>query len=135
MPAETLVDLLDLYTHHRNSTLVGPENPLDTFIQIRITLNQESTAQQYARYTEWHETSPRDGAAPSSGGKAGGTPGNANGTAVTSTTGSPATPSSAPGKVDRDGTLRFMLDRQRAREERDVIDKFFRIEEEEVYVY
>lgn len=134
MPPETLVDLLDLYTHYRTNTLVGPEYPLDTFIQIRITLNQESTAQEYARYTEWHETSPRDAAVPNTK-KPNGTPGNTNGTAATSTTVSPQTPSSAPGKVDRDGTLRFMLDPQRAREEKNIVDRFFKVEEEEVYVY
>ncbi|ORY11036.1 cyclin-like protein [Clohesyomyces aquaticus] len=49
---ETLLDLLDLYTHHRPLTAIGPLYSLETFISIRITLNQESTSSTLPRYTE-----------------------------------------------------------------------------------
>ena len=31
MVMETLLDLLELYTHHRSQTMIGPEFPVDTF--------------------------------------------------------------------------------------------------------
>src|SRR5882757_9977047 len=42
MVMETLLDLLELYTHHRTSTVVGPELPVDTFLEVRIPLNLEA---------------------------------------------------------------------------------------------
>ncbi|KAL1305349.1 hypothetical protein AAFC00_002245 [Neodothiora populina] len=50
---ETVLDLLDLYTHHPKLTVVGTEYPIDSFINTRITLNKESTSAHHARYTEW----------------------------------------------------------------------------------
>ncbi|KAK1024253.1 RNA polymerase II C-terminal domain kinase beta subunit, partial [Friedmanniomyces endolithicus] len=38
---ETLLDLLDLYTHHTSSTIVGTKYSLDDFLRIRLALNKE----------------------------------------------------------------------------------------------
>lgn len=63
---ETLFDLLELYTHNRNSTTVGPHFPPDRFLTVRIPLNKEAEAQRLPRYTHWVEDSrdskPTDGA-------------------------------------------------------------------------
>ncbi|OMP82107.1 CTD kinase subunit beta [Diplodia seriata] len=50
---ETMLDLLDLYTHHRNTSLIGPHHPLDTYINVRIALNQESKDARLPRYTQY----------------------------------------------------------------------------------
>ncbi|KAK4692352.1 CTD kinase subunit beta, partial [Lecanoromycetidae sp. Uapishka_2] len=83
---ETLLDLLDLYTHHQNSTLVGPQHALETFIGIRIALNQEASTKGATK----------------------------------------------PGL--KEGTVRFMLDPQRAAEEEKTVAEFFKVEEEEYEV-
>jgi CTD kinase subunit beta len=56
---ETLLDLLDLYMHHRSSTSIGPLYTLETFLNIRIGLNNEATAASLPRYTLYSsDTSP-----------------------------------------------------------------------------
>lgn len=52
IPTETLFDLLDLYTEHRTATIVGRDHDLNTFLDIRIVLNSEVSANQYPRYTQ-----------------------------------------------------------------------------------
>lgn len=110
---ETLMDLLELYTHHRQHTTVGPEFTLETYIQTRIGLNSESNAASLPRFTAFKAvkngmptpTSPADARLP--GGQGGtGTRGQA-------------------------GTVRFMLNPARAREEKDEVEKYFKVEEEE----
>lgn len=128
-------DLLDLYTHHRSATIVGPDYALDVFIQIRISLNQESSAKSLPRYTMWSES----GAA-SPGDHAGQPNGNINGAIVTPTSISPQSPAraGAPGEKGKDGTVRFMLDPGRAKEEKRAVKEYFRPEEKEwveEYVY
>lgn len=54
---ETLLDLLELYTHHRTSTAIGSDFPVDTFLEVRIPLNLESEDKRIPRYTAWVETS------------------------------------------------------------------------------
>ncbi|KAI9816327.1 MAG: RNA polymerase II C-terminal domain kinase beta subunit [Phylliscum demangeonii] len=49
---ETLLDILDLYTHHRNYGSVAQRHPLDAFLAIRIQLNHEADARHYPRYTQ-----------------------------------------------------------------------------------
>lgn len=120
---ETLVDVLDLYTHHRMSTLVGPEYPLEAFIDIRIGLNRESSDNKYPRYTEWIEANDIKST----------TNGNSNGHI------SPQSPSRGTvGERGKDGTIRFMLDPARARDEKSCVKEFFeppREVEETEYVY
>ncbi len=135
---ETLLDLLDLYTHHRAATIVGLEHPLERFIDIRITLNQEASAQKYPRYTPW--TKKRTIA---NGVKT------ANGTKdlkdsrddskdrksppAMGTSSAPGAKSRV-GERGRDGTVRFMLDPERARDEKNLVAEYFKVEEEEYEV-
>jgi CTD kinase subunit beta len=129
---ETLLDLLDLYTHHRQATSVGPLYPLETFLDIRIALNQEAATANMPRYalyaSESSSASPTNGARP----------------APTSPLTAPATPQTsspgvshtapAPGSRGHDATVRFMLDAARARDEHAQVDHYYRVEEEEYEV-
>jgi len=139
---EALLDLLDLYTHHRGSTSVGPLYSLETFINIRITLNQEASAAHIPRYANYASAllAP-DVHAPSNGTKF------RNGfdstspltpaTPVTPGTISPGTaqpPKSAIGIRGQNGTVRFMLDAKRAQDERREVDRYRKAEEEEYEV-
>jgi CTD kinase subunit beta len=155
---ETMMDLLELYTHHRASTIVGQDHAVDVFIAIRITLNQESTAEKYPRFTNMRsrKSATNGSAKPSNGAvsrtlkntispisprdplPAGGGSGKANGT--TPAGGNSATNDLSPGSAVRnragfrEGTVRFMLDGERARREKKVVEAYFRGEEEEVEV-
>ena len=144
--AETLLDLLDLYTHHRAFTVVGQEHAIQTFIDIRITLNQEALANKYLRHT--NSSTKKKSVA--NGNKA------INGTKdVKPATKSPTSPRdstapkgsrSPPSSVQvtatgakiksglKDGTVRFMLDPERARDEKGTVAMYFKIEEEEYEV-
>ncbi|KAH0565352.1 hypothetical protein GP486_001253 [Trichoglossum hirsutum] len=135
---ETLLDLLDLYTHHRASTIVGQNYSLDTFIGIRITLNPEMSANGYPRYTEWVEEKKPLG----NGTKASpATPDrditgeNREGSNRRRKQSPPMRPTSAsesrgrPGERGRDGTVRFMLDPERARREKAAVADYFKVEE------
>lgn len=136
---ETLLDLLDLYTHHRASTIVGQDHALETFISIRITLNQEASANQYPRHFQIHKKKTI-----TNGAKA------ANGL-IDSTAKKPVTPTTSPRDESlrditsptanggskpglKEGTVRFMLNSQRARDEKNAVAAFFNVEEEEYEV-
>ncbi|KAF2870788.1 cyclin-like protein [Massariosphaeria phaeospora] len=135
---ETLLDLLDLYIHHRASTTVGPLYSLETFLNIRITLNQEASAAKIPRFTLYASDSGAGSQGTSNGAKA------RNGidptsplTPATPGTVSPGTvqaPTSAIGIRGQNGTVRFMLDAARARDERSEVDKYHKNEEEEYEV-
>ncbi|KAI4133580.1 MAG: hypothetical protein LQ338_000092 [Usnochroma carphineum] len=142
---ETLLDLLDLYTHHRASTIVGQDHSLEKFISIRIALNQEASAQHLARFTQSERnkaltngttsngvkekkdpkglTSPRDVASPKD-------IKSPQPIGLTSVTGTPV--QGKPGL--KDGTVRFMLDPERARDEKHTVAEFFKMDEEEYEV-
>lgn len=49
---ETLFHLLDLYTQHRSTTIVGCGHNLDTFLGIHIILNLEKSANKYPLYAQ-----------------------------------------------------------------------------------
>lgn len=135
---ETLLDLLDLYTHHRSLTAVGPLYTLEAFIDVRIGLNQEASAAKISRYALYaSDTNPdtqqstnglktRNGIDPTSP-LTPATPG-------TVSPGNAQPPTSAIGVRGQNGTVRFMLDAARARDERVEVDKFHKIEEEEYQV-
>ncbi|KAL8811393.1 MAG: hypothetical protein Q9200_001827 [Gallowayella weberi] len=139
---ETLLDLLDLYTHHRPSTIVGQDHALEKFISIRIALNQEASAEKLPRFAQSNRkqamsngtatngvkdkkdpkglTSPRSIASPKdvlSPQPIG----------LTSVTGTPV--QGKPGL--KEGTVRFMLDPERARDEKHTVSEFFKMDEEE----
>jgi len=153
MVMETMLDLLELYTHHRTSTAVGPDFPVDTFLTVRIPLNVESEEKKISRYTEWVDD-------PDGSGSGGGRGGVNNGNGVRATNGShnrsrsssknvspkdvtsPSTnassvstaPTSVPGGAGalrqrmgergREGTVRFILNPGREREERSIVELF-----------
>jgi len=54
--AETLLDLLELYTNYRNQTEIGPQFTIDAFLSARIPLNEELSARGLPRFTEWRRT-------------------------------------------------------------------------------
>ncbi|PSK36143.1 CTD kinase subunit beta [Elsinoe australis] len=145
---ESLLDLLELYTHSRSSTTVGLEHHMDKFIAVRITLNKEATAGDLPRFTEWVEDTNLS--APKSNGTT------TNGTKPSPN--SPATPLNAPSTVQqspaqpdsaataspnigpptrnrqaeqRNGTVRYMLDAQRAQDEKETVASYFKEEWEE----
>ncbi|KAI9816241.1 MAG: RNA polymerase II C-terminal domain kinase beta subunit [Pycnora praestabilis] len=138
---ETLLDLLDLYTHHRASTIVGQEHPLDTFIAIRITLNNEASKNKYPRYTGWIRKKPMtNGTKASNGTKDMKEPRESRDEHKSPPTPPPIGPISTNGARSRvgergkDGTVRFMLDAERARLEKDTVAEYFKVEEEEYEV-
>jgi CTD kinase subunit beta len=106
---------------------VGPSFPVDKFLTIRIPLNQEVDAKKLPRYTNWRNGEPtngsRDGKAPD--------PKNA-------PIPNPLTPISAIGEKPkpggRDGTVRFMLDPERAENEKAIVSEYFKTEMEEYEV-
>ena len=136
---ETLLDLLDLYTHHRASTIVGQDHALETFISIRIDLNQEASANKYPRYFQSHKKkSTTNGTKVANG-------------IVDSKAKKPVTPITSPREEPlrditsptanggskpglKEGTVRFMLNPQRARDEKNAVAEFFKVEEEEYEV-
>ncbi|XPS78603.1 Beta-glucosidase [Ascochyta lentis] len=141
---ETLLDLLDLYTHHRSSTSIGPLYPLETFINIRITLNTEASHLSLPRYTLYASEAPTSSTVASTPKAAtnGSKPQPRNGIDTTSpnTPDTPGTispgqpPASAIGVRGQNGTVRFMLDAARARDEAVQVDKYHKVEEEEYEV-
>ncbi len=146
MVMETLLDLLEMYTHHRSQSVIGPEFPVDRFLEVRIPLNQESEERKIPRFTAWEETegqeangvngttangsksknvSPRDVTTPRRTGS------------TTSASGVAAGESRAPGGAaagvrqrvgerGREGTVRFILNPDRERDEKAVVDSFSR---------
>lgn len=134
--AENMLDLLDLYTHHRTSTIVGQRYSLEAFIAIRITLNQEASAENFARYTMGKKKKNEDenGATATNGiqyprAKNEDTPMTSPQDDLTKDITSPTTGASKLGS--KEGTVRFMLNPQRAKDEKDAVAEYFKFEEEE----
>lgn len=126
-----MLDLLELYTHFRNNTTVGPDFPVDVFLEVRIPLNQEMDAKQLPRFTEWKDHKAiTNGASKASNGTRPSpkdSPHNA----------SPPRPSVANGsrgrigERGRDGTVRFMLNPEREQDEKAIVAEYFKPAEEE----
>ncbi len=138
MVTETLLDLLDLYTHHRAVTIVGLEHALERFIEVRITLNQEASAHRYPRYTQWIKKRPAaNGVRPANGTKDSKDARDESKDRKSPPTMVPASATGARSRVGergRDGTVRFMLDGERARDEKNLVAEYFKVEEEEYEV-
>lgn len=138
---EVMLDLLDLYTHFQSKTLVGPYHAIDTFIKIRIALNQEATQKQFPRYSEWkdpktngygkHILTPKTPATPTSP---------ADGRAINQNTAHPSPGASSGsgrqgvGARGQDGTVRFMLEGAQAKEEKAAVAQYFDVEMEDYEV-
>jgi CTD kinase subunit beta len=137
---ETVLDLLDLYTHFHKSSIVGQSYNIDLFIQIRIKFNQEvEQTPGLSRYTEYYESTKTNGVkANIKTPKTPITP--ASPSEVRTNGASPATlsPRSSGsrgiGARGQDGTVRFMLDAEQARQEREAVNEYQRIEYEEYEV-
>jgi CTD kinase subunit beta len=134
---ETLLDLLDLYTHHRSATSVGPLYTLEHFINIRIGLNQEASAANIPRYSQYASESVSGDSTTNGSKSRNGIDPTSPLTPATPGTLSPGTdqaPKSAIGIRGQNGTVRFMLDAARAQDERAEVEKFHKVEEEEYEV-
>lgn len=142
---ETLLDLLDLYTHYKSSTVVGQDHALEHFISIRITLNQEASANQYPRYTQGPRRQVTNGTKATNGTT------KHKGPKDSRSLSSPLDDQTKDLRVQssmglingltshgkhgvKDGTVRFMLDPERARGEKQTVAEFFKVEEEEYEV-
>ncbi|KAH0166238.1 cyclin, partial [Aureobasidium melanogenum] len=138
---ETLLDLLDLFTHHRHATIVGNQFSIDNYIAVRIILNKEATALNLPRYTETIDAPKSDlnGAAngaskhspvsPALPGATNQSPNSPPAMGPTSATGA----RSRVGERGKDGTVRFMLSAERARGEKEAVAKYFAADEYETY--
>ena len=133
---ETLLDLLDLYTNHRASTIVGQDHSLETFLAIRIALNREASANNYPRYTNnprkkslTNSVKPTNGISDTDDSKSPISP--RDGHQKDGRPPSAMAPTTALGNKGRaglrDGTVRFMLDAERAREEKTIVAPYFSV--------
>ncbi|SMY21789.1 unnamed protein product [Zymoseptoria tritici ST99CH_1A5] len=133
---ETLLDALDLYTHHTGATILGPKYSLDDLIRIRLAFNKECSESNLPRHTSIQPpTSPEN----TNGGPAS-TLRVANGHPTPVSPPQPDTlqptqqPASGPFQPEPEGggTLRFMLNPQRAVDERAEVSRYH-VEEWEEY--
>ncbi|KAE8452589.1 hypothetical protein EG329_013848 [Mollisiaceae sp. DMI_Dod_QoI] len=142
---ETILDLLDLYTHFQKSSIVGPGHSMDKFIQLKIKVNQEAgEGQPLNRFTEYYEPpktngiksnikTPKTPVTPASpadvrpNGKDGASP-------ATLSPRSSGSGRRGIGARGQDGTVRFMLDAEQAKQEKDITSKYFKEEYEEYEV-
>ena len=140
---ETVVDLLDLYTHFQKSSIVGTQYPLDTFIQLRIKLNQEMDAAGISRYSEMLEPAKNGIKSNVKTPKTPITPASPAETRINNRdVNSPATLSPRSSSSGRrgitmrgqDSTIRFMQDAAKVKQEREIVSEYFKMEEEEYEV-
>jgi CTD kinase subunit beta len=141
---ETILDLLEHYTHFQKSSAIGSSYPIDTFINTRIRINKELEHEfELARYTEQHEAPKINGKLNIKTPKTPITPASPsdlriNGKDVASpATVSPRSGSSGKrgtGARGQEGTVRFMLDGEEAKKEKAAVDEYFKVEYEEYEV-
>lgn len=137
---ETVLDLLDLYTHFQKSSDVGQRYNIELFIQIRIKVNQEVEQtpglSRYTEYIEYMKTNgfktnvktPKTPITPAS-------PSDVRANGASPATLSPRSSGSRGiGPRGQDGTVRFMLDVDQAKQEREVVNEYHRVEYEEYEV-
>ncbi|KAL9114458.1 MAG: hypothetical protein Q9227_001539 [Pyrenula ochraceoflavens] len=158
---ETILDLLELYTHHRTLTLVGPSFTIEAFLEARIPLNNELSSSHLPRFTESSQSShPSNGVltngtatatANSSSSMTSPTENNnnnnnnntnqnssgTNGNVDSSPSAqmNPTMPNGRRARIgEKDFTVRFMLNPEREAEEKSIVREFFKEEMEEVEV-
>ena len=142
---ETLLDLLDLYTHFQKSTIVGPSHNIEKFINVKIKLNQEMEEDaSLSRYTAYYESPKTNGSksniktpkTPITPASPSETRANGRDAASPATLSPRSSGSSRRGTGTRvqDGTVRFMLDAEQAKREKETVDKYFKPEYEEYEV-
>ncbi|KAH8164826.1 hypothetical protein CIB48_g3416 [Xylaria polymorpha] len=119
--AEVMLDVLDLYTDHYRSTLLGQEINPQTFIDVKIKVNQQIETAQFPRYHNFCAECAREGfPSPSS-----------TGSAI-----SPASPAGTNstnmrGSKGHEGTFRFIFDAEEVRRERAAYEQHTKDEWEE----
>jgi CTD kinase subunit beta len=128
---ETLLDLLELYTHYQKLTVAGPDFSVDAFLNVRIPLNDELNEKNLPRYTTYIDRrlqTSSNGTAKTNGVDAkpkhqvspqNGTPSDRDGNTVNGNGVKPRV-----GERGRDGTIRFMLNPDREQEEKKVVDEY-----------
>ncbi|KAL5047021.1 hypothetical protein BDW71DRAFT_197086 [Aspergillus fruticulosus] len=135
---ETLLDLLELYTHNRSATSVGPHFPADRFLTVRIPLNKEAEQQKLPRYTN-----STDEGRPTKESRKGSTTNGSRtekGAPTAGTLHHPLIPVTAngerpkPGEKGRDAAVRFIVDSEYAAAEKTQVAQYFKIEMEEYEV-
>ncbi|KAK3075378.1 RNA polymerase II C-terminal domain kinase beta subunit [Teratosphaeriaceae sp. CCFEE 6253] len=133
---ETLLDLLDLYTHHTAGTILGTKYSLDDFLRIRLILNKECNDSSIPRHTIAPERIVSRSHQAATLRLANGHP-----TPVsppqTDTQNAPTQQAANgvlpfPALPEGGGTLRFMLNPQLAAEEKTEVQKYY-VEEWEEY--
>ncbi|KAL5335292.1 Fructosamine kinase-domain-containing protein [Aspergillus crustosus] len=141
---ETLLDLLELYTHNRGATSVGPHFPADRFLTVRIPLNKEVEEHRLSRYT--HSTSSKQDKSAKDTRKNGHmTNGSAksekkNTSATAEPLAHPLIPVTANGEQPKAGdkgpgaAVRFIVDSEYAEAEKARVAQYFRVEMEEYEV-
>lgn len=142
---ETMLDLLDLYTHFLKASIVGPSYNIEKFINIKIKLNQElEENNSLNRFTEFIEAQKSNGTKHSvKTPKTPITPASPSDTRLNGKdVASPATLSPrssgssrrANGVRGQDGTVRFMLDAEQAKQEKATVAEYFKMEYEDYEV-
>ncbi|KAF3483519.1 C-type cyclin [Arthroderma uncinatum] len=148
---ETILDLLELYTHNRASTSVGPDFSLDLFLNVRIPLNEEADANQIPRFAYWKKRKADSNGVQSNGTSSKKAKNNHHhhnkDTNDTSTSTehpallvNPMMPTAAHDSVakanerSRDTAIRFMLNPEQAQSERATVAEYFKVEMEEYEV-
>jgi CTD kinase subunit beta len=135
-----MLDLLDLYTHHRGSTIEGSNFPIDKYISVRIHLNQEANTNDWPRFLGCSEnfnktwsTAPSPNDPDVVNGRSDKTsPTSPAANAATSRVkGEVVTPSTPTRQPPREMTMRFTLDRERAAEEKTIVESYMEDSEEE----
>ena len=128
---ETLLDLLELYTHYQKLTVAGPDFTVDAFLNVRIPLNDELNEKRLPRYTTYIDRKPQtssNGTAKTNGADAkskdqvspkDGTASDREGNTVNGNGIKPRV-----GERGRDGTIRFMLNPDREQEEKKVVEEY-----------
>ncbi|KAI0904794.1 hypothetical protein F4824DRAFT_289976 [Ustulina deusta] len=119
--AEVMLDVLDLYTDHYRSTLLGQEINPQGFIDVKIKVNQQMEAAQLSRYPNLCSECEREGfPSPSYAGSA---------TSPVSPAGTNST--MKRGSKGHEGTFRFLFDAVEVRRERAAYEDYTKDEWEE----
>ncbi|GAW20189.1 hypothetical protein ANO14919_096860 [Xylariales sp. No.14919] len=119
--AEVMLDVLDLYTDHSRSTLLGQEINPQAFIDVKIKVNKQIEAAQIPRYQKFCNECEREGfPSPSFAGSA---------TSPASPTGTNSTIKRGP--KGHEGTYRFLFDAAEVRQERTAYEEHTKDEWEE----
>ncbi|KAI1165108.1 hypothetical protein F5B18DRAFT_660675 [Nemania serpens] len=119
--SEVMLDVLDLYTDHARSTLLGQEINSQAFIDAKIKVNQQMEVAQIPRYQNFCTQCEREGfASPSS---------TDSGTSPASPAGTNSTIKHGPKGFD--GTYRFLFDAEEVRREKAAYEEYTKDEWEE----